>query len=313
MKKSRFYEEQIAMALRQVEAGAPVVEICRSLQITEQTLYRWKKKYRGLGTPEIRELRQLREENKNLKQLVADLTPDKHILQESLKKVLKPGERRLWVEWAWVAYQVSVRRACVASGFSISSIVYKSRRSSQEALRGRIRELAAVRISYGYRRLHVLLRREGWPINAKRVYRLYLKEGLGLKRKKPKRRRSAVSREEKRPVTRPNERWAMDFMHDTFSDGRTMRVPTVIDVFTRERLALKVRQSFRGEHVAEVLSNLVARRGRPQTIQYDQGTEFTSMALGHWGILEQGWALVQQARKTGGQCPQRGLQRARQT
>ena len=86
MKKSRFSEEQIAMALRQVEAGTPVVEICRKMAISEQTFYRWKKKYRGLGTPEIRELRQLREENKKLKQLVADLTLDKHILQESLKK-----------------------------------------------------------------------------------------------------------------------------------------------------------------------------------------------------------------------------------
>jgi putative transposase len=86
MKKSRFSEEQIAMALRQAEAGTPVAEICRSLQITEQTFYRWKKKYQGLGTPEIRELRQLREENKKLKALAADLTLDKHILQESLKK-----------------------------------------------------------------------------------------------------------------------------------------------------------------------------------------------------------------------------------
>jgi putative transposase len=92
MKRSRFSTEQIAMALRQVEAGTPVAEICRSLQITEATFYRWKKKYGSLGTPEIRELRQLREENKKLKQLVADLTLDKHILQESLKKSSKaPG------------------------------------------------------------------------------------------------------------------------------------------------------------------------------------------------------------------------------
>ena len=88
MKRSRFTEEQIAMALLQAEAGTPVVEICRKLQIAEQTFYRWKKKYGSLGTPEIRELRQLRDENKKLKQLVADLTLDKHILQESLKKKL---------------------------------------------------------------------------------------------------------------------------------------------------------------------------------------------------------------------------------
>jgi len=86
MKRSRFTEEQITMALRQAEAGTPVADICRKLQVTEQTYYRWKKKYGSLGTPEIRELRQLRDENKKLKQLVADLSLDKHILQESLKK-----------------------------------------------------------------------------------------------------------------------------------------------------------------------------------------------------------------------------------
>ena len=86
MKKKRFTEEQITMALRQAEAGTPVAEICRKLQVTEQTFYRWKRKFGSLGTPEIRELRQLRDENKKLKQLVADLTLDKHILQQSLKK-----------------------------------------------------------------------------------------------------------------------------------------------------------------------------------------------------------------------------------
>ena len=86
MRTSRFSPEQVAMALRQAEAGTPVAEICRKMEITETTFYRWKKKFGGMGTPEIRELRQLREENRKLKQLVADLSLDKTILQESLRK-----------------------------------------------------------------------------------------------------------------------------------------------------------------------------------------------------------------------------------
>ena len=146
----------------------------------------------------------------------------------------------MWVDWVQAAYQVSVRRACLISGFARSSMMYRSRLPRQEALRRRLKELAAVRTSYGYRRLHVLLRREGWSINHKRVYRLYLEEGLGLKRKRPKRRRAAVTRRQVQPASRPTERWAMDFMHDTLADGRKIRVLTLIDVFTRECLALDV-------------------------------------------------------------------------
>lgn len=193
----------------------------------------------------------------------------------------------MWVAWATGAYQVSLRRACRASGFCRSTMVYRSRRPSQDVLCRRIRELAAVRTSYGYRRLTVLLRREGWPINHKRVYRIYGEEGLGLKRKKPKRRRAAAARQGQLQVLRPNQRWAMDFMHDTFFDGRKLRVLTVIDVFTRECLALEAGRGFTGENVAEILRGLVARHGKPQTIQCDQGTEFTSLALDRWAYWNQ--------------------------
>ncbi len=100
-------------------------------------------------------------------------------------------------------------------GISRSTVRYESVRPSREPLRARLRELAAVRVSYGYRRLHILLCREGWRVNRKLIERLYREEGLTLKRKKPKRRRSAVRRERSTPARAINERWAMDFVHDT--------------------------------------------------------------------------------------------------
>lgn len=168
------------------------------------------------------------------------------------------------------------------TGVARSSMTYRPRRPVQEALRRRLKELSEVRVSYGYRRLHVLLRREGWKINAKRTYRLYREEGLMLKRRRPKRRRAAIRRELVREVTRPNERWAMDFMHDTLSSGEAIRVLTVVDVFTRECLALAVGRRFRGEDVARVLASIAQARGLPRVIQCDQGTEFTSTTVDHW-------------------------------
>ncbi len=145
-----------------------------------------------------------------------------------------------------------------------------------------MKELSEVRVSYGYRRLHVLLRREGWGVNHKRTYRLYREEGLGLKRRRPKRRRAVVRRERVREARRPNERWAMDFMSDTLSSGEAIRVLTVIDVFTRECLYLGVGKRFRGEDVARALGIVADRRGLPRVIQCDQGAEFTSTTMDHW-------------------------------
>ncbi len=110
-----------------------------------------------------------------------------------------------------------------------------------------------MRVRYGYKRIHVLLRREGWPVNHKRVYRLYCQEGLNLRRKRPRRHVSAANRQMRPEVTRANECWAMDFVSDALFDGRRLRVLTVLDVFTRESLALEVGQSLRGDEVAGVL------------------------------------------------------------
>ncbi len=142
--------------------------------------------------------------------------------------------------------------------------------------------MAGVRVRSGYRQIHVLLRREGWPVNHKRVYRLYTEEGLTLKRRKPKRRKAAANRKAPALPTAPNERWAMDFIHDTLVGGRTLRVLSVLDLCTRECLLLAADRSFRGEQVARVLGELGEERGLPARITVDNGTEFTSKALDHW-------------------------------
>jgi putative transposase len=202
--------------------------------------------------------------------------------------MVRPAARRLWVRWVREAFRVSTRRACLATGVARSVVTYKSRRPSDEPLRLRLRELARVRVSYGHRRLHVLLRREGWRANRKRTGRLYREEGLQLGRRRGPKRRKAVmgARPVRAPVERSNTRWAMDFVHDQTAEGKTFRVLTVIDVFSRECLALVARRHFRGEDVAAVLTGLVATHGRPTVLQCDQGTEFTSIAMDAWAYWQ---------------------------
>ena len=173
MKTSRFSNEQIVQALRQAESGTPAIEICRKLGITETTFYRWKRRFAGLDASEVRELKQLREENRKLKQLVADLSLDKTILREALgKKMVSPAHRRAAVRWAGEACRVSQRRACRVFRISRRLVWYRSVRPDDAPRRRRLHELAAARVAYGSRRLHVLLRRDGLRIKYKKVHRL---------------------------------------------------------------------------------------------------------------------------------------------
>jgi putative transposase len=136
-------------------------------------------------------------------------------------------------------------------------------------------------VRYGYRRLHVLLRREGWHVNDKRVYRLYRLEGLGLRLKHRRKRVSAV-RVPLPPATKPNERWAMDFMTDSLYDGRRFRMLTLVDTATRECPAIEVGQSLTGPRVVAVLNRLKVIRDLPRSISVDNGPEFISKALDAW-------------------------------
>jgi putative transposase len=197
--------------------------------------------------------------------------------------MVSPAQRRRGVAWAREAYRIPERRACRVIGISRSTVRYRSVRPPYTPLRARLRELAAVRVSAGYRFLHTLLQREGWRVNHKLVERLYREEGLTLRRRKTRRRKSAVKRQVPNMPGRPNERWAMDFMHDTLADGRTIRVLTVLDVYSRECVGLVAGGGFKGEDVGMILSQAGKKRGAlPGIISVDNGTEFTSKALDHW-------------------------------
>lgn len=162
---------------------------------------------------------------------------------------------------------------------------YKSKKDEQAYLRMRMKEIAETRVRFGYRRIHVLLLREGWKINRKRVYRLYREEGLNLGRK-PKRRRKTAARTPMTAIPSAlNECWAMDFVSDQLYNGKRFRVLTLIDLYSGERLALFADKSISGEVVANALDELKYSRGLPERIKADNGPEFISKALDAWAYF----------------------------
>lgn len=160
---------------------------------------------------------------------------------------------------------------------------YKTTRDDQLALRARIKEIAAVRVRYGYQRIYILLRREGWFINHKRVYRLYQQEGLSLRHKKPKRHVSAVTRDKSPIAMKKDECWSMDFVTDQLFDNHRIRALTIVDNFSRECLNITVDYSLKGEDVVNVMQSIYRQFGRiPKRIKVDNGSEFISKALDKW-------------------------------
>ena len=192
---------------------------------------------------------------------------------------MKPARCRGMVDHLRGAWRVSVRRACAVLRAPRSSYHHRSRRGTQAELRQRIREIAETRVRYGYRRIHVLLRREGWAVNAKRVWRLYRQDGLQLRSKTPKRKVSGKLRQDRSVAGAPNEIWAMDFLSDQLFDGTRIRVLTIVDACSQIAPAIDVRRSCRGADVVETLERVVARYGLPRQIRLDNGPEFISRDL----------------------------------
>jgi len=209
-----------------------------------------------------------------------------------------PDAKREAVGYLQAAYGVSERRACSAMAVDRSTIRYESKRPDDTELRDQVRQIASERRRFGYRRIHVLLEREGIQVNLKKLRRIYSEEKLQVKRRGGRKRALGT----RRPIEVPtavNVRWSLDFVSDAFTDGRRFRILAVVDDFTRENLALIADTSLSGSRVVRELQALCEQRGYPKTIVSDNGTELTSTAVLKW-VQETGidWHYIQPGKPT---------------
>nr|WP_322880959.1 IS3 family transposase [Pandoraea sputorum] len=280
--KKRFSEEQIIGVLKEGEAGLKPAELCRKYGISEATYYNWKAKFGGMTVSDAQRLKELEQENGRLKRLLADSMLDNAALQDLLgPKLESPRAKREAVRTLMTERAMGVTRACGLVGISRSLFRYESSRTDDVELTSRMAAIAAQKRRYGYRRIHVLLRREGWLANHKRVWRLYSQAGLSVR----KRRRKCIAAVERTPrplPTGPNQSWSMDFVADGLTYGRRFRCLNVVDDYTRECLVIEVDTSLPGQRVRQVLERLREMRGLPLSITVDNGPEFAGKVMDAW-------------------------------
>jgi putative transposase len=182
------------------------------------------------------------------------------------------------------SFQITVRRACRLAGFSRAAWYKPSTAKDQTALRMRIRELAMARPRFGYNRIHILLRREGWRVNKKRVRRLYRLEGLQVRMRVRRRKHMALHRGPAPAPTGAVQRWSADFVHDQLFDGRPFRILTTVDQWSRQSPLLECEFSLTGKHVVAGMERVGTDVGFPVSLTVDHGTEFMSKALEAWAF-----------------------------
>ncbi|WP_320203887.1 IS3 family transposase [Agrobacterium rosae] len=283
MKASNFLDAQKAFILKQGDDGTPVAEICRKAGISQATYFNWRKKVRraAAGRDASSEGFGRREQP-----LEADrCRPDagsRNAAGRHPPKALRPARKRKLIDGMLVDWGISIRRACKVLTFDTSSYQYKSRRTGQAPLERRIKEICETRVRYGYRRVHVHLRRDGWTINMKKTRRIYSELGLQLRNKRPKRRVKAKLRDDRQAAVGPNDVWAMDFVHDQLATGRKLRILTVVDTHSRYCPATDARFTYRGEDLVQTLESISKGTGYPRTIRVDNGSEFISRDLDLW-------------------------------
>ncbi|MCH2466286.1 MAG: IS3 family transposase [Gemmatimonadetes bacterium] len=290
MANKRHKPEEIVTKLRQVDVlvgqGMARIDAIRQVRIVEQTYYRWRKQYGGMGTAQLKELKRLQKENERLRRAVSDLTLDKLILSEAFKgKLLSPARRRACIDQVRDKLHVSERRICRVLGQHRSTQRHRPRgREDEERLVADMIELTRQYGRYGYRRIAALLRDAGWQVNDKRIERLWRREGLKVPMKQPKKGRLWLndgSCVRLRPEYRDHV-WSYDFVHHRTDDGKVFRTLNILDEHSRECLAIRVKRKLNSTDVIDVLTDLFILPGVPAFIRSDNGPEFVAQAVRDW-------------------------------
>ena len=282
--------EQIVAVLRQIEVqmanGKTAPQACKEAGIHTQTYYRWRKEYGGLKLDQAKRLKELEKENTRLKRLVAELSLEKQVLRDVAQgKLLSPERRAFAVEHAREQHGLSERYACRLLGQWRGTQRYEPiHRVDEDALTRAIIALGANYGRYGYRRITALLRSAGWEVGKDRVQRIWRREGLKVPQKQRPRGRLWLndgSCVRLRPE-RPNHVWSYDFMSARTHEGRTLRLLTLLDEYTRECLAIRVERRMGSQQIIEALSDVMLWRGIPEQIRSDNGPEFIAKELRQW-------------------------------
>jgi transposase InsO family protein len=290
MKKS-YKPEQIVRLLQDVQvqlaAGASIREVAKQLAVNSGTLCRWLRRYGGMEMEEASGVRAGEGKRAAEEDRGGVGAGQERSEGGVIGKALTPGQRRQLVNQIRKRLRVSERSACQALSQPRSTQRYEAQqRSGERGLCERMRDLSLRHPRYGYRRITVLLRAEGFKVNRKRVHRLWRKEGLKVPQKQHKKRRLAPGTSAnsivRRRAERPHHVWSFDFCHDRTVDARPLKIFSVIDEFTRRCLAIRAEHRLTGADVVKVLKKLIRLHGVPEHVRCDNGPEFVCAAVCGW-------------------------------
>ncbi|MEZ6194500.1 MAG: IS3 family transposase [Planctomycetota bacterium] len=288
--RKRHTPDEIIRKLRDAEVhmaeGKTIAEVAKLIGVSEQTFARWRNQYGGMKGSDAKRLKELEDENRRLKKLVAEQALDNAMLKDIAPgKLLSPTRRRRAVEHLREEHGVSERRACKVHGQPRST---QRRREESPGrylpLVRQLKELAARFPRWGTPKMTDFINKSGPPVNHKRIERLWRKEGMQVPMKARKRRRLGSSENgiTRRAATEVNEVWSYDFVFDRTEDGRRLKILTVVDEYSRECLAIEVGRRFKANDVIDVLTGLMIERGTPRFLRSDNGPEFIARRLRRW-------------------------------